>query len=119
MADNGQLALTGLRVVCGLFFVPHMVGKFTQRAAAFSFFRAAGFRPPEVFAFLAIAIEVVLTLMLVLGIEARIAAAAACIYLLIAAGAVIKVEKKWLWHIGGCEYPVFWAVCCGLTALVG
>ena len=119
MADNGQLALTGLRVVCGLFFVPHMVGKFTQRAAAFSFFRAAGFRPPEVFAFLAIAIEAILTLMLVLDIEARIAGTAACIYLLIAAGAVIKVEKKWLWHIGGCEYPVFWAVCCGLTALAG
>jgi hypothetical protein len=44
------------------------------------------------------------------------AAWAACLYLLVAGAAVLKVAKKWLWHIGGCEFPIFWAICCGVVA---
>jgi hypothetical protein len=26
---------------------------------------------------------------------------------------------KWLWNIGGCEYPLFWAICCAVVAMHG
>ncbi|MGH8144147.1 MAG: DoxX family protein [Steroidobacteraceae bacterium] len=105
-----------LRVVCGLFFVPHIVGKFTAREASFNFFRAAGFRPAPPFAYLAMGIEIVLAVMLILGLYVNIVGWIACGYLLIASVAVIKVNRKWLWHIGGCEYPVFWAISCAIVA---
>jgi putative oxidoreductase len=106
-----------LRVLCGFCFIPHAIGKFTARDASFAFFSAAGFRPPALFAYLSMTLEVSVGILLVLGVAVKPAALVACVYLLVAAGAVIKVEKKWLWHIGGCEYPVFWAVCCGLVLL--
>jgi len=34
-----------LRLICGLFFIPHIVGKFTE-PATLNFFKAAKFHPP-------------------------------------------------------------------------
>jgi uncharacterized membrane protein YphA (DoxX/SURF4 family) len=104
-----------LRVICGIFFLPHAIGKFTAQEASFGFFRAAGFRPAQPYAYAAMIIEVILATLLIFGCCVRPAALLACIYLLIAAGAVFKVSKKWLWHIGGGEFPVFWAICCGIV----
>jgi hypothetical protein len=28
-------------------------------------------------------------------------------------------NRKWLWNIGGCEYPLFWAICCVVVAMHG
>ncbi len=106
--------LVVLRLVCGLFFVPHIVGKFTARDASLNFFRAAGLRPAEAWRWVAMLVEVVLVLLLILGIDTHIVGFISCAYLLIATGAVIKVSKKWLWHLGGCEYPLFWAICCAV-----
>lgn len=108
-------ALDALRIICGLFLIPHAVGKFTAQDAAFGFFRAAGFKPAPLFAFTAMAIECVLAACLISGFFVRPAAWLACLHLAIAAAAVVKVEKKWLWHIGGCEYPVFWSLCCAIV----
>jgi putative oxidoreductase len=103
--------------MCGFFFIPHTIGKITAREAAFGFFRAAGFRPVAAFAYTAMVIELILACTLISGYFVRPAAWFACAYLLIGAAAVIKVEKKWLWHIGGCEYPFFWGLCCALVAV--
>ena len=108
-------ALVALRIICGLFFIPHAVGKFTAKEAAFGFFRAAGFKPAPLFAYTAMTIEIVVAVLLIGGFFVNIAAWVGCIHLLIAAAAVFKVEKKWLWHIGGCEYPFFWALCCAIV----
>lgn len=106
--------LVFLRIICGFFFIPHAIGKFTAQEASFNFFRAAGFNPPAPFAFAAMGIEVVLAAMLILGFYVQAAAWFSAVYLLVAAAATLKVTKKWLWHIGGCEYPLFWALCCGV-----
>jgi putative oxidoreductase len=108
--------LLALRVVCGFFFLPHALGKFTAREAARGFFRAAGFKPEALFAYVAMVIEVSLATLLIVGVAVHWAAMAAALYLAVAALAVIKVEKKWLWHIGGCEYSVFWGSCCAILA---
>jgi putative oxidoreductase len=105
-----------LRLICGFFFVPHIIGKFTAQEASFGFFRAAGFNPAPPWVFSAMGLEVVLAGCLLSGFFIRPAAWVACVYLLVAACAVLKVSKKWLWHIGGCEFPVFWAICCGVVA---
>jgi putative oxidoreductase len=109
-------ALVALRIICGFFFLPHIIGKFTSREAASGFFHAAGFRPAMRFLYLAMVIEVTLATLLMTGFYVHTVALIAAIYLFIAAASVIKVEKKWLWHIGGCEYPLFWGLCCLIVA---
>src|ERR1700727_3056667 len=94
--------LVSLRIICGFFFIPHAIGKFTARSAAFGFFHAAGFRPAPPFAYVALSLELLLPTLLMAGWWVRPAATIAAFYLFIACGAVIKVERKWLWHIGGC-----------------
>jgi uncharacterized membrane protein YphA (DoxX/SURF4 family) len=114
MSDIHPLVV--LRLICGFFFLPHVIGKFTAQEASFGFFRAAGFKPAPLWAFTAMGIEIVLAACLLSGFFVHAAAWAACVYLLIAGAAVLKVAKKWLWHIGGCEFPIFWAICCGVVA---
>jgi len=108
-----------LRVLCGAFFVPHIVGKITAREASVSFFKLAGWNPPQFWSYAAMAIEVVLATCLVLGILTAYAACLAAIYLLIAAAANFRLSRKWLWHIGGSEWPVFWALSCAVVGYYG
>jgi putative oxidoreductase len=114
---DDQTALAALRLICGFFFIPHAIGKVTAKAAAFGFFHAAGFRPAALFGYTAMVLEVVMAISLIAGLFVRPVALVAMIYLFIGAAAVIKVNKKWLWHIGGCEYPLFWGICCAIVAL--
>jgi putative oxidoreductase len=108
-----------LRIICGAFFIPHMIGKFYE-PAALNFFIAAKFKPPAFWMYLAGAIEAVLAIGLILGILVPYVAAIAAIHMIVAAIAVILVTKgKWLWNIGGCEFPVFWAICCLIVAMHG
>jgi putative oxidoreductase len=105
-----------LRLICGLFMIPHIYGKFYE-PAALGFFKAAKFNPPEVWMYIAGTIEVLLTIGLIFGIFTTLAGAIACVHLLVAAAGVNKVTGKWLWNIGGYEYCLFWAICCLVVAM--
>jgi putative oxidoreductase len=100
-----------LRIVCGLFFIPHIVGKITV-PATLEFFVKAGFKPAKTWMSIAGVIETALTIGLVTGIYTKFVAFVAFIHLLVAAAATYKVTKSWIWVIGGVEYCVFWALCC-------
>ena len=50
-----------LRIICALFFIPHIVGKITV-PATLEFFVAAGFKPPATWMYIAGAIETVLAI---------------------------------------------------------
>lgn len=105
-----------VRIICGLFFIPHVVGKFFE-PAALGFFVAAGFRPAKAWMYLAGALEIGIALFLIIGVYVPFAAAVAAIHLVVAGLAVYRVSKgKWLWNIGGCEFPIFWAICCAVVA---
>ncbi len=106
-----------LRLVCGLFFIPHIVGKFTE-PATLNFFKAAKFRPPATWMYFAGTIEVFLTIGLVFAIYTPYVAALAAFHLLVAGTATYKVTRKWIWVIGGFEYGLFWALCCVALALL-
>ena len=108
-----------LRVLCGAFFIPHIVGKITAREASVAFFKLAGLNPPQAWSYVAMALEIILAASLVIGILSVYAAYLGAIYLLVAAAVNVKVSRKWLWHIGGSEWPVFWALCCAIVGFYG
>ena len=56
-----------LRIICGAFFIPHIVGKITV-PATLEFFVEAGFKPPATWMYIAGAIETVLAVGLIFGI---------------------------------------------------
>ncbi len=105
-----------LRIICGAFFIPHIIGKITV-PATLEFFVKAGFRPPATWMYIALVIETVLCVGLVLGIFTQYVAAIAFVHLLVAATATYKVTECWIWVIGGVEYCVFWAICCLVVAM--
>ena len=113
---NGYVVL---RILCGAFFVPHIVGKLSAREASVAFFKLAGWHPPQLWSYAAMAVEVVLAACLLLGLVMPYTAYLGCIYLMVAAAANFSVSRKWLWHIGGSEWPVFWAICCAVVAWFG
>ena len=118
-ADKFNLlnAVVILRLMCGLFFIPHVVGKFTE-PATLNFFKAAGFQPPATWMYTAGAIETVLTIALVLDIYTPYVALVAAFHLFVAGAATYKVTKKWIWVIGGIEYCAFWMLACIVLAML-
>jgi putative oxidoreductase len=109
-----------LRIACGLFFIPHIVGKFTQREYSMGFFEKAGMKPPAAFLWFALIVEVIFVIGLVLGIYTTYVAIVAAIHLVVAGIAVWRVtEGKWLWNLGGAEYCFFWAIACIVVAMHG
>ncbi len=105
-----------LRIICGAFFIPHIYAKFFV-PEALGFFKAAGFKPAKSWMYLSCVIEIVLTIGLIFGVYTAVAGTIAAVHLLVAAAAVWKVTGKWLWNIGGYEYCLFWAICCGVVAM--
>ena len=104
-----------LRIMCGAFLIPHAIGKITAREASFGFFRSAGFRRPAPYVYTALTFEIIAGILLLVGILPHPVALITSLYLLVATAAVAKVSRRWLWHIGGCEFPLFWALCCFLV----
>ena len=60
-----------LRIICALFFVPHIVGKITV-PATLEFFVKAGFKPPATWMYISGTIETVLCIGLFFGIYSAI-----------------------------------------------
>jgi putative oxidoreductase len=109
-----------LRIICGVFFLPHMVAKFTQQEFALGFYEKVRFRPGRAWLYASLAIEVVVAPALILGIYTRYAALLGAAFLFVAAFAVHRfAEGKWLWNLGGYEYPLFWGICCVVVAMHG
>jgi putative oxidoreductase len=106
-----------LRIICGAFFIPHIYAKFFV-PEALGFFVAAKFKPPATWMYITCVIEIVVAIGLILGIYPVYVGLIAAIELTVAAIAVYRVTGgRWLWNIGGCEYPVFWAICCVVVAM--
>jgi putative oxidoreductase len=109
-AKNFDLSngLNILRVICGLFLFPHVMGKFaagTVSAATVGFFAKAGFQPAELWVYIAAVSETAVGVALVLGICTRFAAVGACALLLIAVYSLQVVKGfGWTWNTGGYEY---------------
>jgi putative oxidoreductase len=107
-----------LRIVCGLFLVPHLFVKFRNQDFVKGFMANAGLNPPGAWLYGAFAIEIVASIGLVLDIYTTYVAVLTGVFLLVAAWASFRVSKgKWMWNFGGAEYPLFWAICCFVVAM--
>lgn len=111
--------IDGLRVACGLFFLPHIVAKLAR--LPLGFFQATGIPAPLQVMYGAALIEGLVCVGMVFAIAASAAAWLGAVYLLVACAALIKVgsQHRWLWNLGGIEYPVFWAAACVVVAMSG
>ncbi|PDV87535.1 DoxX protein [Rhizobium sp. H4] len=108
-----------LRILCGAWLVPHLIGKGLHYEKARGTFEAAGFRPGKLFVGLTMVAEACAAIGLIFSIYPRVAALFGALVLLGAGYAVVKINgKNWRWQKMGPEYPIFWALVCVLTALV-
>jgi putative oxidoreductase len=109
-----------LRIICGLFFIPHLFVKFQNQDFVKGFMAKVGLNPPIAWLYASFAIEIVATIGLVFAIYTRYVAILAGVFLLVAAWASWRFsEGKWIWNFGGAEYPLFWAICCFVVAMHG
>jgi len=109
-----------LRIICGAFLIPHSVGKITSWDYSIGFFTKAGFHPPKVWLYTTLVFEAILATALIFGIYTTYAALIGAAFMAVAAAAVYRVaEGKWLWNLGGFEYPVFWMICFIVVAMNG
>src|SRR3954465_15337520 len=84
-----------LRIICGAFMFPHVMGKFAGGVAAagtVGFFAKAGFHPAEAWVYIAAASETLVGIALVLGICTRYAALGGAAVLAIAVYALQVVK---------------------------
>jgi putative oxidoreductase len=120
LAQNFDLtnAFNVLRIICGLFFIPHLFVKFQNQDFVKDFMAKVGLNPPIAWLYGAFVIEIVATIGLVFGIYTTYVAILAGVFLLVAAWSSYKFSQgKWIWNFGGAEYPLFWAVCCFVVAM--
>ena len=106
-----------LRLICGLFLVPHLFVKFRNQDFVKGFMEKAGLKPPIAWLYASFAIEIVCSIGLVLDLYTRQVAIVAGVFLLVASWASWRVSGgKWMWNFGGAEFPLFWAICCFIVA---
>lgn len=116
--SNGAVVL---RLMCSLFFFPHIYFKIVgSPPPALGFFKAAGFKPPVFYMRVALLVELVAAVGLLFGIYTPWAALLAAASLSVAAVAVCFANGsvKWLWNLGGMEFPIFWAIACVAVAML-
>lgn len=107
-----------IRIMCGLFYIPHILFKLNDLAGAMAFFGKAGFNPPLFFVSLALLAETICCAGLVLGLMTRYVAPMSIGVMACAVLAVLNTKGfGWLWNLGGVEYLVFWAIASGAVAL--
>jgi uncharacterized membrane protein YphA (DoxX/SURF4 family) len=105
-----------LHVIRRAFFIPHIGRNSSSRKRSDSSSRQK-FRPPVFWLYTACAVEIVLATGLVLAIYPLCAGLIAALHLTVATIVVYRVTSKWLWNIGRCEFPLFWAICRGMVAI--
>lgn len=109
--------LDGLRLICGAFFIPHLVLKFVFFNDTVAFFKRAGIPLQKPAIFLDAVVEIIVATMLIVNVYTGFAAILAAIHLSIAGVAVWRANgHTWRWNRGGPEYPLFWALMCLLVA---
>ena len=111
-------ALTVLRIVCGIWFLPHIIGKLRNMDRAAPTFEKVGLRPGRAFVLLTVAMEVLAGIGLVTGTCEKTAAALAVLVLAGASYAVVKINGfNWRWQKQGPEYMIFWACACVISVM--
>lgn len=109
-----------LRIVCGLFLLPHFYAKVSNLGATYKLYEDFRLYPVKAWVFACLVIEIVCAVGMVFAIETRYVALLEAVFLFVAAWAVWRYSHgKWHWNVGGFEYCLFWAICCVVVAMHG
>jgi len=104
-----------LRLICALFFIPHMFFKAVGNPPpASKTFIAAGYPKPMLWMRIALVVEIFMSSLLFFDIYTQYTALLGVALLSVAAITVFFANDKqwiWIWRKGGKEYSVFWALC--------
>lgn len=107
-----------IRIMCGLFYLPHILFKLNGFAGSLAFFGKAGFNPPMFFVILALVMETICLVGLTFDILTRYVGVISAGVMGVALIAVYNTKGAfWLWNLGGVEYLIFWAVASLAVAL--
>ena len=103
--------LSILRIVCGLFFIPHIWGKLQFPPPLVAFFEEAGMKPAKAFMLFACVVEAIAATALIFNLFTPVAAVLAAANLVVATLCLYRVRGfLWIWNNGGFEFPLFWSV---------
>ncbi len=107
-----------LRVLSGLWFLPHIISKALNADKASLTFDRVGFRPGKLFLYLTLLMELVALVGMVFNIYPKLAALVGVSVLAGASYAVLRMNGfKWRWQLQGQEFLAFWALCCVLSVV--
>ena len=107
-----------LRILCGVWLLPHAVLKVKNAALAQQTFANVGLRPGSAFLAATVLMEVLAAIRLIFNIYASVAAGLAVFVLMGASYAVLRMHGwNWRWNKSGPEYMVFWSLACILSVL--
>ncbi len=100
-----------VRIMAGLFYVPHAIFKITGFAGSLTAFGAMGFQPPVFWVSLAILTELLCAVGLTFNLYTRyVGLMSAGTMALAIYGTFATKGVHWMWNFGGVEYLVFWGV---------
>jgi putative oxidoreductase len=110
--------IVAVRVMCGLFYVPHILYKLNGFENSVAFFGKAGFHPAAVWLVLALVMESACAIGLTFGIFTKYLGVVSAGVMATAVYAVFKTKGLgWMWNGGGIEYLAFWGVASLAVAL--
>jgi putative oxidoreductase len=100
-----------VRLMAGLFYVPHVLFKVMGFSASVAAFGKMGFEPPLYWLLLAIATEAICAIGLTFNVYTRyIGLMSAGTMAFAVYGTFATKGVHWMWNFGGMEYLVFWGV---------
>jgi putative oxidoreductase len=100
-----------VRLMCGLFYIPHALFKILGFAGSLAAFSKMGFEPPMFWVPLAIATELLCAIGLTLNIQTKfVGLMSAGTMALAAYGTFATKGVHWMWNFNGVEYLAMWGV---------
>jgi putative oxidoreductase len=107
-----------VRLMAGLFYLPHAIFKITGFAGSLVAFSKMGFEPPLYWVSLAIFTELLCAVGLTLNIYTRyVGFMSAGTMALAVYGTFATKGVHWMWNFSGVEYLVFWGVASAALAI--
>lgn len=107
-----------LRILCGVWLLPHAVLKLKNAKLAQNTFTQVGLKPGMAFLVATVALELVAAIGLIFDVYPRVAAGFAVFVLMGASYAVLRMHGfAWRWNKSGPEYMIFWSIACILSVL--
>ncbi len=107
-----------LRILCGVYFLPHAALKVKNAHLAQETFAKVGLKPGKPFLYATVALELLAAAGLILNFQPRLAAGLGIFVLLGASYAVLRMNgTNWRWNRGGPEFMIFWSIATVIAVL--